>query len=318
MKKTRGLVIGKFFPPHEGHHYLINVAEQNSDSVDIIVCERSWERDMPGKKRAAWIKKRHPKARVHLLKYTDEEGDASSEFWAKKTVEFLGYAPDLVCTSEDYGKQYSKLLSAKHILVDKKRVKYPVSGTKVRTSPYDYWNLIDESVKAFYSVRVVVLGAESTGKTTFCQDLAAELDTVWVPEFGRAYYDAKLKSEWASDDFSFIAKMQHIFEDQMAKKSNKVLVCDTDAIATYLWEKALTGKSTINCNKFIKKFDKRIYLLTNNEIPFEQDGTRDEERRGKMSKDYENLLRELGIEYFVISGSREERVKTSKKILSLL
>ena len=40
MKKVkRGFVIGKFDPPHKGHHFLIDTALENSDELHIIICE---------------------------------------------------------------------------------------------------------------------------------------------------------------------------------------------------------------------------------------------------------------------------------------
>ena len=41
---TRGLVIGKFYPPHRGHKYLIDVATAQADQLDVIVCARPEQR----------------------------------------------------------------------------------------------------------------------------------------------------------------------------------------------------------------------------------------------------------------------------------
>ena len=39
-------------------------------------------------------------------------------------------------------------------------------------------------------INVAVLGAESTGKTTLCRDLAEHFDTPWVSEYMRTYLQA--------------------------------------------------------------------------------------------------------------------------------
>ncbi|MCC5600764.1 ATP/GTP-binding protein [Nostoc favosum] len=36
---------------------------------------------------------------------------------------------------------------------------------------------------------VVFLGAPSTGKTTIASQLAKEYNTVWMPEYGREYWE---------------------------------------------------------------------------------------------------------------------------------
>jgi nicotinamide riboside kinase len=35
--------------------------------------------------------------------------------------------------------------------------------------------------------KIVVLGPESTGKSTLCAALAAHYQTIWTPEYARAY-----------------------------------------------------------------------------------------------------------------------------------
>ena len=40
--------------------------------------------------------------------------------------------------------------------------------------------------------RVVLIGVESTGKTTLAQKLAAEYETQWVAEYGREYWEKKV------------------------------------------------------------------------------------------------------------------------------
>ena len=35
--------------------------------------------------------------------------------------------------------------------------------------------------------KIVILGPESTGKSTLCEQLAAHYNTVWCPEYAREY-----------------------------------------------------------------------------------------------------------------------------------
>jgi nicotinamide riboside kinase len=59
-------------------------------------------------------------------------------------------------------------------------------------------------VRAGLARRVVVIGAESTGKTTLAQALAENLGTVWVPEYGRWYWEGRrclADQEWDTGEF---------------------------------------------------------------------------------------------------------------------
>lgn len=47
MKYPRGVVIGKFLPPHRGRKFLIETARSGSEHITVIVCARP-EDDIPG------------------------------------------------------------------------------------------------------------------------------------------------------------------------------------------------------------------------------------------------------------------------------
>ena len=99
-------------------------------------------------------------------------------------------------------------------------------------------------------LRVVLVGAESTGKTTLAQDLAADLGARWVPEYGRDYTYEKLAREggrmedlvWTTADFVAIARAQNALEAREAD-SGAVLVCDTDTLATSIWHERYWGRA---------------------------------------------------------------------------
>src|SRR5262245_43473794 len=84
-------------------------------------------------------------------------------------------------------------------------------------------------------LRVCLVGAESSGTTTLAQRLAAHYDTLWVPEYGRDYTEARkvagARYEWKSPEFIHIATKQQEHEDMVAQQARRVIFCDTDALA---------------------------------------------------------------------------------------
>ena len=62
----RGVVIGKVYPPHLGHNYLIDTALQNCDEVDVLVVDNPAYR-LASNKRAEWLRARHPGADVQII-----------------------------------------------------------------------------------------------------------------------------------------------------------------------------------------------------------------------------------------------------------
>lgn len=302
-----GLVIGKFYPFHTGHAHLISVAAESCDELVVAVCDLSTQ-VFTGAERAEWIREAFPQVRVIVVR--DIMHDEDSELWARYTREFLGYAPDVVYTSENYGAEYARYLGAEHVMVDRERHMVPISATRIRENLYQNWQYLSAPVRAALARRVVLVGAESTGTTTLTESLARHYQTVWVPEFGRPYTEGKLPSSlpWETEEFGFIANIQNQTEDYYARFANRVLFCDTNSWATRLWHERYVGgiESSVDHLAAHRHYD--LYVLTGDEIPFVQDGIRDGERiRHNMHQRFLQELQNQDVPYVVVSGSVEER-----------
>src|SRR5690349_4824420 len=83
--------------------------------------------------------------------------------------------------------------------------------------------------------RIVVIGPESTGKSTLCQQLAEHYKTVWCPEYAREYL-LKNGMNYTYDDLTHIAKGQLALQVSIGKKaSNNVYFVDTDLYVMKVW-----------------------------------------------------------------------------------
>ncbi|HKT89222.1 MAG TPA: AAA family ATPase [Candidatus Sulfotelmatobacter sp.] len=312
----RGLVIGKFYPPHRGHKFLIETALAQVDHLDVLICARS-DQTISGELRAQWLREIHPRAFVRAI---DDPGrDDDSEFWASYTKRLLGRAPDVVFTSEDYGEAYARFLGCRHVMVDRERSHVPVSGRAIRSAPLDHWEYLEPCVRAYFARRVCVVGAESTGTTTLAQDLARRYSTAWVPEFGREYCERLQAAnidlwtyQWRTEEFTEIARRQQEMENRLAREANRILICDTDVLATSIWHERYIGNRSPEVEAIIHESRHDLYLLTDCDIPFVQDGLRDGETiRQWMTRRFEEVLDEKRLFWVKVSGSREQRLKRS-------
>lgn len=308
----RGLIVGKFYPPHRGHKHLIDTAQAQVDELYVIVCQKPGE-DPRGELRAAWLREIHPQAHVLLIDDTYDEND--SRVWAENSIRWLGFVPDVVFTSEEYGPRFAEHLGCEHVFVDPPRRNVPISGTQVRADPLGSWEYLEPPVRAYYAVRVCLVGAESTGKSTLAASLAAHYGTVWVREYGREYSEEKLRREgayrWTSEEFTHIAAMQCRREDEAAGRSNRVLISDTDAFTTGIWHRRYLNERSADVDAIAAAHQRPdLYLLTRVDIPFVQDGTRDGEQiRGWMHDVFvEELTREQR-PFKIVSGSQQERFR---------
>jgi len=305
-----GLVVGKFYPPHRGHQYVIETALNHAERVTVIVCQQPHERPA-GSLRAAWLAELHPKAEILLI---DDVYDATdSKLWADLCRGWLGRAPDVVFTSEDYGDVFASYLGCEHVCVDRSRSRLPISGTSIRNNPLAGWEYLSGPVRGYYAIRICLVGAESTGKTTLAQELADHFETMWVPEFGRDFSEGKLRKDgaylWQPEEFVTIAKTQCAWEDRAACFANRLLICDTDAFATSIWYRRYFGRRSSEVEAIAAtQRPADLYLLTDINTPFEQDGTRDGEAiRTWMHDTFVDELTLQGRKFVLLVGSKAER-----------
>ena len=313
---TRGLVIGKFYPPHRGHKFLIETALRAVDHLDVLICVLP-DQAISGDLRQCWLQELHPAANV--MQIEDIGDDDNSEVWAAYTKRILGLSPDLVFTSEGYGDAYARFLGCRHILVDRERHQVPISGTRIRSNPLAYWDFLEPCVRAHFAKRICVVGAESTGTTTLAQDLANHFETVWVPEYGREYCEKLAASgvdlwnyRWKSSEFTIIARAQVELEQKMAREANRLLICDTDAFATSIWHERYMGSRSPEVDAIAASQSDRLYLLTDCDTPFVQDGLRDGEGlRTWMTDRFKEELTQRKHQWMKVSGTRAQRMNSA-------
>lgn len=165
--------------------------------------------------------------------------------------------------------------------------------------------------------RVVLIGAESVGKTTLCEQLAAHYGTVWVAEYGREHWEKKIAEQdvpgeipaWTDDEFVHIAEVQQSRENEAATRANRVLICDTNAFATATWFERYAGTRHPEVDAIGARDIVDLYLIPSPDVPFVQDGVRDGEKiREWMHARFLELIRANGTPYVLITGAYDTRL----------
>lgn len=162
-------------------------------------------------------------------------------------------------------------------------------------------------------LKVVVIGPESTGKSTLSGQLAAHYQTMWVPEYARQYLEA-LPRPYEQSDLLQIAKGQLAQEDQLAVQANRLLICDTDLHVIKVWSEHKYGNCDPEILQIIKDRKYDLYLLTYIDIPWEEDPQRehpDPAMREYFYNVYRELVMESGVPWVEIRGSLEERIASA-------
>jgi len=173
-------------------------------------------------------------------------------------------------------------------------------------------------------IKVVLFGPESSGKTTLSKQLARHYNTVWAPEFAREYLQKKWNNErktCENSDLLPIAIGQIKLENNLAKKADKVLICDTDLLETKVYSEEYYGgfvDAKLEKAAIINTYD--LYLLTYIDTPWEEDDLRDRpELRLEMFNAFESALIKYNRPYILLKGDKKTRFDAAiKKIDEIL
>jgi NadR type nicotinamide-nucleotide adenylyltransferase len=186
--------------------------------------------------------------------------------------------------------------------------------------------------------KIIVIGPESTGKSTLCKQLAERYNTLWCPEYAREYL-LKNGINYTFNDLLTIAQGQIELEkkydllctiydvetkDQIPNTedqipNSKLLFIDTNLYVMKVWCEFVFGK----CHQFIldeiesRKYD--LYLLCNVDLPWVKDELReypDEKTRQELFAIYKNILANQSTPWYVISGNNEERFSSAVEVVN--
>lgn len=160
--------------------------------------------------------------------------------------------------------------------------------------------------------KIIVIGPESSGKTTLCKALSKYFYIPFTKEFAREYLDL-LSRDYTQDDLLEIAKKQ-------LKSEQNTQLLDTDLITIKIWSKHKYG----SCNKWIldeiekQKSENRFYLLCAPDILWQADAQRENPKnREEIFELYKEELANLGHNYFIVEGKKRKE-KSISKISSLM
>ncbi len=321
---THGLTLGKYAPLHKGHQHVIETAVSETDRVTVIIYGAPDVTTIPLTVRANWLRTLYPQITV-------------IEAWDGPTA--VGDTPEIrqqhedyilntlavrdvthFYSSEFYGDHMSRALNAVNRQVDARRERVPVSGTQIRANAYANRHFVEPLVYRDLITTVVLLGAPSTGKTTLAAALASAYNTVWMPEYGREYWEThQVERRLTPEQLVDIAKGHIVREDAKLLDANRYLFVDTNAITTYMFAKSYHGsvhpRLTDLAMQAAARYD--LVFVCDTDIPY--DDTWD--RSGEVSRQVfqKQILADLQMRrlpYFLLRGTVPQRVAAVGQVLA--
>lgn len=320
----RGLTLGKYAPLHKGHQLVIEIALSEMDEVIVIIYDAPETTEVPLNVRSNWLRKLYPQVKV--IEAWDGPTQVGNTPEIKKMHEDYIIHKLKICgithfySSEFYGEHMSIALGAVNRLVDPGRQMIPVSGMKIREHPFMWREFIHPIVYRDLIANIVFLGAPSTGKTTIAQRMANEYNTVWMPEYGREYWEKhQIDRRLSLEQLVELAEQHLEYEEKLLYQANQFLFTDTNALTTFMfsqyYHRSALPRLAELANQCSSRYD--LMFLCDTDMPYDDtwDRSGDVSRKAFQKQIVGDLLARK-IPFLLLRGDIETRVRRAKTVLN--
>lgn len=321
MKYQVGMYGGSFSPLHNGHVDCILQAASLCGSFYIVLSVGVNRNEVDARVRYRWLyqlTKHLDNVKIIMLEDTSPtKVDYTEDLWqndAAKIKSQIGSPIDAVFCGSDYGAGSIWRVC----YPESEIVTFPrngISSTVLRQNPYAHWDWLPTVVRTHYVKKVLLMGSESTGKSTLAINLAHRYNTNYIDETGR-----DISGRSGTDllmlpgDFTEILLQHKLNEIKAAASSNKLLFVDTDALVTQFYleflEDAEKTKNIALSDAIDTLNEYSLILFLEPDVAFVQDGDRSEVikcDRIRYSEQIKELLRQHSREFVCLSGDYHTR-----------
>lgn len=345
MDKKVGVYGGKFNILHNGHMSALLKAYSSCDELFVFVMEDvEFEKEryashnldyIPAWKRVRWFTEELKGLENIHVTFIEHKNTDNIEDWrlgGQLMIDYIGkhskYCKDgkfdiMFSTEPSYDKTFKNLYPfAEHIIFEKE---FGLSATRILNEGiFNHLDNVPKSVKRDFIKKIVILGGESSGKSTLTVKLAKYFNTEYISEYGRThwgFYNGGLGKVFDEEDYKYLTYKQKTLEFEILDKCNKYLFVDTETIVTETWLNQYEQINNKVLSEISKSEDYSLYILLTPDLEFHQDGTRnfgEESKRIEIFNEMKNKLEKYNKNYKIVSGNTYDKFNKSIEIVKAL
>ena len=327
-----GMYGGSFNPLHLSHVRCIIEAANRCKKLIVVLSYGERRDEIDVRVRYRWLyqlTKHIGNVKLFIIRDTAmKKADYTEEYWqadADKVKTFAGEPIDVVFCGSDYDENsfWSRCYPEAELIISPRG---GISSTAIRKDPLAHWDWLPNIVRPYYVKRVLLVGGESTGKSTLTINLANYYNTNYLEEVGRDISERSGTDRMMlSEDFTDILLQHKVREIEAVKHSNRILFEDTDCLITLFYLHFLEGQNKEKNGALAETIAQMntydLILFLEPDVDFVQDGDRSPviaANRNGYSEQIKELYHTHGFTFDSIRGDYQARFEQAVSLVERL
>lgn len=168
------------------------------------------------------------------------------------------------------------------------------------------------------TLKIVISGPESTGKTELAGQLSGILQAHFIPEYARSYVES-LPRKYTYGDVEHIAVAQLQELNKGVSTGNDIIILDTYLVITKIWFLEVFGRMPDWIDAQLAESGIDLFLLCYYDIKWVKDPLRENPgpRRKYLFNRYKEEIARMGVPCETVSGMGPGRLENAKRAILL-